>query len=191
MKLTNVARYWLGSAHPEMFTGRLVMTDADAEKQRSEKLVTKASGLYLKNPIVRSLAQLVPWGIGGAVDTLVAARYQRMVEERRRHFFEELDRGERQLTAELESSDDFLHCFAITLRAVHRTRRHEKIQLFGRLFSAAVSTDPAVSTDEYEELLSILDELSVKDLKVLMALEEYETQYYKDGRMPGDFAGTV
>jgi hypothetical protein len=62
---------------------------------------------------------------------------------------------------------------------VHRTQRQEKIRLFARLFEAANAKAEKISVDESDELLRILDELSVKDFKVLRALEEYETQYYK------------
>jgi hypothetical protein len=141
-----------------------------------------SAGWYLKNPVVRALAQLVPGGVGGAIDAYVAGRYDRMLEDRRRAFFESLDEGAQQLTPEVLESDDFLHRFDITLRAVHRTHRQEKIRLFARLFKSSMVDAAGVTVDEYEELLRILDELSIKDLKVLAALEEYEKRHYREGR---------
>ena len=151
-----------------------------------QRAAESVANWYLKNPVVRALAQLIPAGAGGAIDAFVATRYEQMLENRRRLFFEELDRGERQLSPDVIESDDFLHCFDITLRSVHRSRREEKIRLLAKLLKATMIEGNAVEVDEYEELLQIVDELSVKDLKVLAALEEYEAHYYKNGRYAGE-----
>lgn len=89
---------------------------------------------------------------------------------------EELNNWE-QLCSELLENADFLHCFNRIIEAIETTQSHEKIRYFARLLKA--STEPAIiaSIDEYEEFLSILKELSSRELHVLTILDKYESQF--------------
>ena len=53
------------------------------------------------------------------------------------------------------------------------TRRREKIKLFARLLTNA-SREGKVGSDKYEEFLSILDDLSVRELQILLLLKQLE-----------------
>jgi hypothetical protein len=141
---------------------------------------------YLRNPAVRALAQLIPFGAGSAIDTFVATGFTNLRARRRKQFFTALEEGGVQLTPEIVASDDFLHCFAITVAAVDRTRREEKIRMFARLLVAATTQGEPRNIDDYEELLEILDQLSESEMRVLRALEEYEATYYESGRFKGE-----
>jgi hypothetical protein len=68
---------------------------------------------YLKNPIVRALAQSIPWG--GALDAAFSTYLETIIEKRRRIFFEKLDRGRIRLSEDVIRAEEFLHCFHITL----------------------------------------------------------------------------
>jgi hypothetical protein len=156
---------------------------------RSLNPVPKAEALahrYLQNPGVRALVQLVPFGVGSALETYLATRLDNIRQRRRQTFFDELAKGTVDLTPQLIENEDFLHCFVATVRAVDRTRREEKIHMFARLLSAASSGGAAPDADEYEELLGIVDQLTPNEFRVLLALEEYEATYYKDGQFHGD-----
>lgn len=72
--------------------------------------------------------------------------------------------------------EDFLHCYLATLQATIHTRREEKIRLFARLLVSTVQGAEIAGVDEFEELLSILDEMSFRELHVLTILDRFEEQ---------------
>lgn len=139
--------------------------------------LAKADKWYIKNPVVRSLIQLlggVTLGTVSGLDAALVTQIQNMREKRLRAFFEELDKGDIQLTNGNIQSDDFLHAFFATTKATLNTRRHEKIQLFARLLKSLANNKALEEIDEYEDYLCILDELSYRELVVLGILEKYE-----------------
>lgn len=129
---------------------------------------------YERQPIIRGLVQLVPFGIGSAVETVLLARFQAYRADRLREFFDELGTGSLTLTPELIESNDFLHCYFATIGAVVKSRRHEKARYLARLLKSAFVPGGVSSTDEYEELLSIIGELSYRELGILSLLAQYE-----------------
>ncbi len=115
---------------------------------------------YRNHPILRSLLQLVPGGVGAALDSAVSDQLHKMRAERLDTLFQELQDGERDLTPELIQSEDFLQEFLATTSAALRTKRREKIRWFGRLLLAATGANPGISlADEHEDYLAILDDL--------------------------------
>lgn len=142
--------------------------------------ISKLAETYDKYPVLKALLSLVPgWS---APDTLLQARAAEIRSARLRVFFDEIASGTVPLTEELVKTEDFLHCFTRTTKAVIETRRKEKIQLFGRLFNNSMSLGVVANPDEFELLLSITDELSCTEIAVLQAIEIYERKYYKNGR---------
>ncbi len=131
-------------------------------------------------PVIRSLIQLIPCGVGSAFDVFVVYKIQEIRKERLRTFFDELGAGEIELTKNLIESEDFLYCYFATLRAALNARRREKTRMFARLLKSEVLPNSFSNTDEYEEYLKILDELSYREIEVLFILDEYETQFPKD-----------
>lgn len=135
-----------------------------------EKLMEK----YENQPVLRTLVQLVPCGIGSAIEVGVLTTLQNIRAERTRTFFEELASGRIELSPELLKSEDFLHCYFATTKAALNSRRREKIRLFARLLTASIIEGNFADTDEYEEYLQILDELSYREFLILLRLSEYE-----------------
>jgi len=142
--------------------------------------VGRLSEIYGDSAILRALISLLP--SSGPVSTFLQERADEIKTERLRIFFDHLAEGKIPLTEELIQTEDFLHCYTKTVRAVADTRRREKIQLFSRLFSNSMLTDLVSDPDEYEFLLSVVDDLSPKEIAVLQAIEEYENRYYNNGR---------
>ena len=128
---------------------------------------------YKAKPVLRGLVQLVPFGIGSAIDSFLASKLAQIHEDRFRVFFDELAEGKVEVTSAIAESEDFLHAFGATARAVSRTRRREKTKLLARLLRGAFA-ESIGSIDEFEELLSILDELSFRELIILGHLARLE-----------------
>jgi hypothetical protein len=138
-----------------------------------EKLVSN----YEDKPVIRALIQLIPSGIGAAIEAAVLTRVENIRAERAYAFFEELAKGSIELSPELLESEDFLHCYFATTKAALNTRRREKIRLFARLITASTVDDNFIDVDEYEEYLQILDELSYREFMILYKISEYEASH--------------
>lgn len=118
--------------------------------------------LYEKPPVIQALLQLIPY-LGGPIHTLIHSTLQRMEEGRTRALLDALSHGKLELSEELIESEDFLHCFCTTYKAVLNTRRREKIELFARLLKSAFTETRPRDIDEFEEFISILDDLTYEE----------------------------
>jgi hypothetical protein len=94
---------------------------------------------YADSPVIRSLVQLVPGGLGSAFDVGLQHRADKLKEKRLKIFFDELAIGSVELTQEIIENDDFLHCFFIAAAAATRSRRAEKTKLFAKLLKSSIS----------------------------------------------------
>jgi hypothetical protein len=146
--------------------------------------VEKVNGLadrYSRNPLLRGLIQLIPFGIGSGIDVALVTHIENIRAERVRIFFDELQNGNRELSPELLESEDFLHCYFSTTKAALNSRRTEKIRIFAKLLKSSFDGTNTVNIDEYEEFLSILDDLSFREILILLKLYSFEIEYPKQG----------
>jgi len=142
------------------------------------KTIEQLANRYQTNPVIRGLIQLVPWGIGSAADVALVTILENIRNDRAREFFDELGKGTVQLTPEIIESEDFLHRYFSTVRAALNSRRREKIRYFARLLTSSITSSEISTIDEYEEYLSILDELSFRELGLLVVLSRYEKENF-------------
>ncbi len=133
--------------------------------------------LCYDDPVIRALVQLVPT-IGGSIDTVLAGAVERIAANRTRIYFDELARGAVKLDLATAQSEPFLHAFFCTTRAAQATRQQGKIQLFARLLASGTRGILEYG-DDYEDLLSILEDTSYSELLTLSRLGqlEYERPY--------------
>lgn len=89
---------------------------------------------------------------------------------------DELDNWE-QLNEELLKNADFLHCFKKVIDATEQTQNHTKIRYFARVLKSSTITGSIPTIDMYEEYLSILEELSFREITILNILDKYERQF--------------
>lgn len=115
--------------------------------------------------------------VGLVFDAAMSTLYQNLRAKRLGILFEELEKGETILSIDLIKSEEFFHRFLITTNAALKTYQDEKIRRFARLLIASTSSNSFSGMDDYEELLSILDELSDREFWILATLERYEMQF--------------
>jgi hypothetical protein len=139
----------------------------------------KVEKYYEKNPVIRALVPLIFTPFATGIDAALMQKLQNIKEERARAFFDELADGKIELTGYLIKTEDFLHCFYATTKAALNTRRRQKIRMFARLLKSATIEGAFSDTDEYEEYLGILDELSYQEICMLLFLEKYENKFPK------------
>lgn len=130
---------------------------------------------YENNRVIRGLIQLVPFGIGGALDVVLTKTLDNIREERAAAFFDELAKGNVVVDERLLESEDFLHAYFATTRYALNSRRREKITMFARLLKSSLTENNIANIDEYEDFLKILDELSYRELLALKILDEYSS----------------
>ena len=127
---------------------------------------------YKRNPVLRVLVGLIPYG--STVEVAALGVVDRIREDRSRTFFDELANANGIENPELLESEDFIHCFFATAKFALNTRRREKIRMFGRLLKCAALADSGLSdVDEYEDFLGILDEISYRELRGLAILDGF------------------
>jgi hypothetical protein len=145
------------------------VTEEKNEVVKRDDSINPVVDYYIHSPIVRGLINLVPYASG--LDLAVATAYDNMAKRRVDDFFEALGRGEVRLTPEVIKSDEFLHRFMITVRAVTKQGEADKVQFFANLLKNGFDS-ATLSAAEYEELLEILDTLSARELRMLDLMQQ-------------------
>ena len=130
---------------------------------------------YENNRVIRALIQLVPSGIGGAIDVVLTKTLENIKKERLTAFFDELATGDAVVDEKLLECEDFLHAYYATTKYALNSRRREKIRMFARLLKSSITESEISDVDEYEDILKILDELSYRELLALKVLDEYNS----------------
>ncbi len=141
-----------------------------------QSIVAVGAEKYNENPVVQALLHLLPFW--SSADTLLKARALEMHKDRLFIFFDELGSGRQELTEDLISTNDFLHAYFSTVKAVWGTRRKEKIKRLARLLKSELVTKQSDDNAEtFEEMLEILDALGDREFRILLLLKDYETRY--------------
>lgn len=124
--------------------------------------------------LARAAAQLIPLGIGSALEVFISGLAESERERRLEVLFDEMERSGRVDEATLRRVP-FLRRFLVTARAAAHTQREAKIRLFARLLVAELPIPEGdTDADAFEEMLRVLDDLSVRELRVLGCLERFE-----------------
>ena len=131
---------------------------------------------YEHNPRLRSLVTLIAGYIPpvGTLEAAALASLWKIRSERQRELFDALDQGGIDLTDELIQQEDFIYAFLATARATDRTHQRQKIRLFAQLLSALANHKNGLDVDEHEELLRVLEELSLREFASLVLLRQHE-----------------
>lgn len=145
--------------------------------QEPPNMIGHLSVQYSNRPAIRSLLSIVPgWS---SADTLLQKRADEIKADRLKAFFEELAQGKHELTDELIQTENFLHSYFCTLRAALNSRQREKIRHFARLLNSSFDPTLQVTSDEHEDLLSILEEITLREFAILNDLMNREIAHPK------------
>jgi hypothetical protein len=137
-------------------------------------LLDKAVAHYQRNPYLRALVKLCPYGSAGEAAFL--ALYE-LWTRKMDVFAEELIILKIYPAEERIKEREFLDSFAATARRVQDATSDEKIKRFAALFASYYEgTGDFESVDHYEEYVGILSELSEREFNVLVILHRYELQ---------------
>lgn len=144
--------------------------------------IDRLAEYYASKPSLQALAQFLP--AAGQLSALLLLRAEEIAKKRANIFFEELNNGSLELTSEIIQSEDFVHRYVITAKAAVNTFRHEKIRRFARLLQTSLHNNAVKDTDEYEEYLQIIDDISEREYSLLCLLERFEVANPVEGEPP-------
>lgn len=138
--------------------------------------------LYEGNPLVHAIAQVVavpigpvPLPIGAFVDNILLRRRDQLARQRMREFLEELSRQSTTITPDrLEQDEGLVHAIVVTAQAAARARRTEKIHMFARMLANYDRIVTMGTEDDYEDMLRVLDDMSVREYQILLLLRSFE-----------------
>jgi len=139
------------------------------------KLV-QASKVYADQTIVRAAINAIPF-VGGSLDILLSSSGQNFVIRRIETFISELNNQIGQLDKS-KINHDFLEKeegFDLIIKAFNsasRTRQNEKLKLYAKIIKGALTEGKEFQEEDPELYLQIIEELSVKELRVAKCLYE-------------------
>lgn len=135
---------------------------------------------YENNNILRPLLQLIPYGVGSALDNYIITTLNKMRISRLEAFFDELDNGKIPETS--LDSEDYVHKFLLTLKYVLNTNRKEKIRMFANIFKNSLFQNSALNdVDTFEDYAKILDELSYREIIALKTFDNFTLNLLVEG----------
>jgi hypothetical protein len=133
------------------------------------------------NPIRVGAAALAPLthGVTTILDQGIATTFAYLRRARLHTFRSELVSLGIELTEEEVRSREFVEALVAAASRVENTKREEKIALFARLLKSywRGHTFTAESYDEYEEDLTLVDEISYREFKILSILHRMEQEH--------------
>ena len=128
---------------------------------------------YEKSPIIKSLVQLIPGG--GSVDSYLTTKLNNMKAERMKIFFDKLQSGQQELSENIIETNDFLHAYFCTVDYVLRTKSEDKIKRFAEILLGLAANK--INFNEFEEYISVFNELSDREFSLLFLKYQYEQKY--------------
>lgn len=134
-----------------------------------------ALALETRDPLVGLVA-----GAGGTIaGGAVAGVARSMLEWMRRRVAAMAEALSEEAKSRLRADDalddeDLLHAVLLALEKASHARREEKARLFGRLLDGYILERIDRETDDYEEMLSILDDMSCREMEILRELDACE-----------------
>jgi hypothetical protein len=152
------------------------MSDEPDEISRPEQfldLLGKGVELYQRSPVVRMIVKLYPPAT--VVEAGVLGTYEYFRRRRMLVFADELQKLNLEVEEDKLKDKQFFDAFSATARRVLDSTQDEKIRMFAHLFTSFVRGRHLERIDEFEEVLSILDDLSLREFQVLLILQRHET----------------
>lgn len=152
------------------------------------KLV-QVSKIYADQTIIRASINAIPF-VGGSLDILLSSSGQNFVIKRIETFISELNNQIEQLDKSkinhtfLEKEEGF-DLIIKAFNSASRTRHNEKLKLYAKIIKGALTEGKEFQEEDPELYLEIIEELSVKEIRVakcLYELKEIEKENIKDNQ---------
>lgn len=145
------------------------------DKQLKDKL-TEASLAYADRTILRAGVMAIPH-VGGSLDFLLSSSGQKFIMKRIEYFITELQNElanlkENQINKDFFETEEGFDLIIKAFGSASRTRQVKKLNLYARIVKSAINDSIDFEEEEPEIFLKIVEELSVKELRVAKCLYE-------------------
>lgn len=132
--------------------------------------IVQASKIYGDQTVVRALINAIPY-IGGSIDILLSSSGQSFIQKRIERFIEELNRqvsqlGDNKINKDFLNTEEAFDLIIKAFNAASRTRQQEKLKLYSKIIKGALTEGREFEEDDPETFLRIIEELTVKELRV-------------------------
>jgi hypothetical protein len=141
---------------------------------RPSESIRRLATSYSENAILRGAVQTIPV-VGSIVDGVLASGRSDLVQQRVAALLDDLREEfiwilrEEGVDEEFLRSQDYAHLVLLATEQAARSRTREKIRVYARLLARAGTPEAAKKVDRSEELLHSLADLSLTEVKVLIA----------------------
>ncbi|GAB5490625.1 MAG: hypothetical protein Phog2KO_08400 [Phototrophicaceae bacterium] len=164
------------------------MSDKNIITQSAHKFTEHYDENPLTALLLTTLSLVVPQiAIGKeAIDRAVT----KIQQERFQTLIDELATGEKYLTPEIIETEEFIHSFVVIYRVVMNTYQRQKIRFFAQILLSAVEKDELAS-DRFEEFVRILEDMTYRELELLVLLNQYETNNSLESIKETDSNGNI
>lgn len=124
---------------------------------------------YGRNAPLRALIQQIPLA-GAMLDNVLLVRRDELAKRRGNEFIAELDRLGCDVTGKDLEDEEYSYAVLATVGAAARASRTEKIHLFAAMLANYRRFVSGSDLEEYEEMLRILDGMSIREYHLLLLL---------------------
>ena len=157
------------------------------KKEHIKNKLDKASLIYSENVVLRSIVNGIP-GIGGSLDVLFSSLGKKYVSKRIETFLSVLQQeivalDEKSIDLDYMTSETGYDLIIKAFDSTAKTRQKEKISLYARIIRNSLIKSKDFEEDEPYLYLTIIESLSIKELRVakcLMELKEKKIQEEKE-----------
>lgn len=145
-------------------------------EQEKYPVIVNVSKSYNDKTILRMAVNAIPY-IGGALDLLLSSKWNKIAEKRIEDFFEFVNEKidtveEEKINKDFLETEEFADILMECLRSSMKTRERNKIKNFSNILSHSI-TFQDFDVNNFEEIKTILETLSLREVQVLVAIEEY------------------
>lgn len=147
------------------------------------KLVQISKG-YADQTMIRAAINLIP-AVGGSLDLLLSSSGQNFVIRRIEKLISELSEqigelNESKINHAFFEKEEGFDLVIKVFTSASRTRQNEKLKLYAKIIKGALTEGKEYQEEEPELYLQIVEELSVKELRVAKCLYELKETKSKD-----------
>ncbi len=120
----------------------------------------------IPSSVITGIASAVPL-VGGLLSESIHITVNKFQQKKRSDFLDRVLADEAIITSEMVNNIEFIINFAKTLESVNRLAENDKIVYFANLIKKGYFTAEPIINDEFQEYLSLLNELSFRELYIL------------------------
>ncbi len=131
-----------------------------------------------QNPIIKCLIDMtksIPaYGLLVSLgDNVVSSLLIKAFAKKFKIVVDEILNSDKAITIDMLNDIDSIQSFRQMMMLVDKTNIDEKVILFARLYKNSYIADDRIVNDEYEEYLQLIDELSFREIDLLIIYDQY------------------